>query len=40
MKTHISKLTLLALCLAMLMVVPSALAQDAAAADQKDRSYI
>ena len=36
MKTHISKLTLLALCAAMLMVVPSALAQDAAAADQKD----
>jgi hypothetical protein len=36
MKTHISKLTLLALCSAMLMVVPSALAQDAAAADQKD----
>jgi hypothetical protein len=38
MKTHISKLTLLALCAAMLMVVPSALAQDAAAADQKDAS--
>jgi hypothetical protein len=36
MKIHISKLTLLALCLAMLMIVPSALAQDAAAADQKD----
>ena len=36
MKTHISKLTLLALCAAMLMVVPSALAQDAAAADKKD----
>jgi hypothetical protein len=36
MKIHISKLTLLALCLAMLMVVPSVLAQDAAAADQKD----
>jgi hypothetical protein len=38
MKTHISKLTLLALCSAMLMVVPSALAQDSAAADQKDAS--
>jgi hypothetical protein len=38
MKIHISKLTLLALCLAMLMIVPSALAQDAAAADQKDAS--
>ncbi|MFL6386225.1 MAG: hypothetical protein ACJ71U_01945 [Terriglobales bacterium] len=38
MKTHISKLTLLALCLAMLMVVPCAFAQDAAAADQKDAS--
>jgi hypothetical protein len=36
MKTHISKLTLVALCLAMLMVVPCAFAQDAAAADQKD----
>lgn len=38
MKTHISKLILCALCLAMLMVVPSALAQDAASADQKDVS--
>ncbi|HZE22973.1 MAG TPA: hypothetical protein VE054_03190 [Blattabacteriaceae bacterium] len=38
MKTHISKLTLLALCLAMLMVVPCAFAQDAAAAEQKDAS--
>ena len=38
MKTHISKLTLLALCAAMLMVVPSAFAQDAATADQKDVS--
>jgi hypothetical protein len=38
MKTHISKLTLVALCLAMLMVVPCAFAQDAAAADQKDAS--
>ncbi|HEY2234652.1 MAG TPA: hypothetical protein VGK01_14345 [Candidatus Angelobacter sp.] len=38
MKTHSSKLTLLALCLAMLMVVPCAFAQDAAAADQKDAS--
>jgi hypothetical protein len=36
MKTHISKLTLLALCSALLMLVPCALAQDAAAADQKD----
>jgi hypothetical protein len=36
MKIHISKLTLLALCAAMLMVAPSALAQDAPVADQKD----
>ncbi|MFL6310788.1 MAG: hypothetical protein ACJ71W_01675 [Terriglobales bacterium] len=38
MKTHISKLTLLAICLAMLMVVPCAFAQDAAAPEQKDAS--
>jgi len=36
MKTYISKLTLLMVCAAMLMVVPSSLAQDRAAADQKD----